>query len=303
MQPFFSVIIPTYNRANLIGKAIESVFVQTFAQWELVIVDDGSTDNTKEVVQAYNDKRINYVFQKNAERSAARNNGIENATGKYICFLDSDDYYLPERLELLHKEVANKNFPVAVFYTGLLLDKDGELQSREEKIQEGSTFEHLTLSVIHSQQTCIHYEILKQFKYDLRFRVGEDMELWLRIATKFPFLFLAHQATIVVVIHDDRSINVKRYNASADYVRMLGHIFLPSHSGNKISSKRKRQMLSAGYFGMAKHFIYNKSKRKAVKNLCLAILNDPINMQTKYRLNIIRHLLLGSGKAVLLLEE
>ena len=80
MPPFFSIIIPTYNRAHLISMAIDSVIAQTFENWELIIVDDGSTDNTKELVDNYCsiDKRIRYIYQENAERSAARNNGIIN---------------------------------------------------------------------------------------------------------------------------------------------------------------------------------------------------------------------------------
>lgn len=290
MQPFFSVIIPTYNRANFIGKAIESLLAQTFAQWELVIVDDGSTDNTKEIVQSYKDPRINYVFQKNAERCAARNNGIEKALGKYICFLDSDDYYLPERLDLLYNEIMSRNSPEAVFYTGLLFDKDGVLNSRNEKNQNVDVFNHLIGSVIHSQQVCIHHRILKHFRYDTRFHIGEDTELWLRIATQYPFLYLAHQHTIVVLEHEARSINIKHANVFAEQLRMFNHVFSSSHSGVKILRSKQRQLISACYFGMAKYFIYQNDKHQAIKNLCWAVLKDPTNGQTKYRLNIMRHL-------------
>jgi glycosyltransferase involved in cell wall biosynthesis len=91
-SPFFSIILPTYNRASFISKAIESVIDQLYNKWELIILDDGSTDNTKEIVLSFNDDRIRYIYQENKERSAARNNGIRNAKGEYICFLDSDDY-------------------------------------------------------------------------------------------------------------------------------------------------------------------------------------------------------------------
>ena len=105
MNPYFSIIIPAFNRAHLISKAIDSVIAQTFEDWELIIVDDGSTDNTKDLICNYQEKdsRINYIFQKNAERSAARNNGIANAKGEYICFLDSDDYWCDkQKLQMQH---------------------------------------------------------------------------------------------------------------------------------------------------------------------------------------------------------
>ena len=80
----FSIIIPTYNRAAFLPKAIESVLAQTCTDWELIVVDDGSIDNTREVVAQYNDKRITYIYQQNAERSAARNNGIQAYTGTSV---------------------------------------------------------------------------------------------------------------------------------------------------------------------------------------------------------------------------
>ncbi|UPT65284.1 MAG: glycosyltransferase family 2 protein [Sphingobacteriales bacterium JAD_PAG50586_3] len=104
----------------MIGRAIESVIAQTYASWELLVVDDGSTDNTKEVVEEYNDSRIRYIYQQNAERSAARNNGIDNAKGEYVCFIDSDDYYLDTRLKDLFEVIESHNFSINFFFTDLL---------------------------------------------------------------------------------------------------------------------------------------------------------------------------------------
>ena len=97
-MPFFSIIIPTYNRAHVIMRPIDSVLRQTFEDWELIIVDDGSTDDTKSIIESYHDNRIRYVWQENQERSAARNHGIALAKGEWICFLDSDDDYYPNHL-------------------------------------------------------------------------------------------------------------------------------------------------------------------------------------------------------------
>ncbi|HAB89958.1 MAG TPA: hypothetical protein DCF84_05420 [Bacteroidetes bacterium] len=91
MAPYFSIILPTYNRGERIDMAIQSVLDQTYSNWELIIVDDGSTDNTKEVCLQYQEPRISYVYQDNAERSAARNKGIALSRGVYVGFLDSDD--------------------------------------------------------------------------------------------------------------------------------------------------------------------------------------------------------------------
>src|SRR5438128_1726139 len=116
-QPCFSVIIPTYNRAAFLPKTIQSVTAQAFTDWEIIIVDDGSTDDTKDVVEGIAESRLRYIFQQNAERSAARNNGIRQAKGKYICFLDSDDQYLQTHLQSIYDFLKEKEFPVAMVFT------------------------------------------------------------------------------------------------------------------------------------------------------------------------------------------
>ena len=98
-MPKVSVIIPTFNRAPSLPRAIKSVLNQTFDDFELIIVDDGSTDNTKDIVSHFNDPRILYLWQENRERSAARNTGIKASQGIYITFLDSDDEYMESKLE------------------------------------------------------------------------------------------------------------------------------------------------------------------------------------------------------------
>jgi len=95
-----SVIIPTYNRAGYLGEAIQSVLDQTFSDFELLVVDDGSTDNTREVVASFKDVRVRYIQQENRGVAAARNAGIKASDGEYIAFLDSDDIWLPENLEI-----------------------------------------------------------------------------------------------------------------------------------------------------------------------------------------------------------
>ncbi len=106
MSPFFTIIIPTYNRANLLPRAIQSVLNQTFEDWEMIIVDDGSTDETSKVVVLNNDLRIKYFRQKNGGRGSARNQGVNRASGQYLCFLDDDDYYLPEFLSSIYRVVS-----------------------------------------------------------------------------------------------------------------------------------------------------------------------------------------------------
>lgn len=114
----FSVVIPSYNREKVVARAINSVLNQTYQDFEIIVVDDGSIDKTKEVVRAIDDCRIRYVFQDNQGANAARNNGIIHAKGDYITFLDSDDQYEPTMLEEQLK-VFEKDDSIGFLYTKL----------------------------------------------------------------------------------------------------------------------------------------------------------------------------------------
>ncbi len=106
-SPLFSIILPTYNRQYLLPRAVESVLSQQHSNWELIIIDDGSTDNTKEYITEIDNKKIRYTYQENKGRSNARNLGIEQANGEYICFLDSDDELLNNYLTCFQYIIDN----------------------------------------------------------------------------------------------------------------------------------------------------------------------------------------------------
>ena len=97
-SPLVSVVIPTYNSAEFLIQALESVFNQTYTNYEVIVVDDGSTDNTRQVIEPYR-SRLNYIYQANQGVAVARNKGIEVARGEWIAFLDADDLFLPQKLQ------------------------------------------------------------------------------------------------------------------------------------------------------------------------------------------------------------
>jgi glycosyltransferase involved in cell wall biosynthesis len=123
--PLFSVVIPAYNRARVIGRAIGSVLAQTLAEFELIVVDDGSADGTREVVQGVGDPRVRYHFQENAGRSAARNEGARLARGAYLTFLDSDDEVSPEWLATLTREFEHDGTGVVCCGATVVEDRPG----------------------------------------------------------------------------------------------------------------------------------------------------------------------------------
>lgn len=118
-QPFFSVIITTYNRKMLLRRALQSLIQQTETDWEAIIIDDGSTDNTEfEIKPFLNDNRLQFIYQKNTGYSLAKNSGIFLAKGKYVTFLDSDDEYLLSHLET-RKEILTQHPEIDFLYGGL----------------------------------------------------------------------------------------------------------------------------------------------------------------------------------------
>jgi len=262
-MPFFSIIIPTYNRAHILPKAIESIIAQSFSNWECIIVDDGSTDTTKSYIESIPDKRFIYVYQKNSERSAARNNGINIAEGTYICFLDSDDYFLPHHLDILYKETIAQNIPEKMFYISQMTFKNNY-----------NTFEKILKSIIHSQHVCIHSSILKNNQFNTNLSLAEDTELWMRIALNYP-LHQIHANTVCIVDHDERTISFSQNNSYKKNLRVFKSIFRNKKWKNKISSYVKRTIKSDCYFGIAKYHIFHNQKIYACIYIIASIVQYP----------------------------
>jgi glycosyltransferase involved in cell wall biosynthesis len=144
MEPLVSCIIPTYNRAHIVGRAIQSVLNQTYKNIEVIVVDDGSQDNTQEVVLSIKDERVRYIrLHRNFGAAFARNIGIANARGEFVAFLDSDDCFLPEKIEK-QVELMLKDESTGVCYTEVYYELDnGELVHKESPRARGKIYEVL----------------------------------------------------------------------------------------------------------------------------------------------------------------
>lgn len=198
--PVVSVIIPTYNRAHLIGETLQSVLNQTYSHFEILVIDDGSTDQTEMVVRALQDERIFYFKQSNAGLPAGpRNVGIQNARGKYLAFLDSDDLWMPNKLAC-QVDYLETHSNVGLLYTQCIgfANQSQEIGGPFPEIdlaKSGWIFDDLILSdnYIPCLTVMIRGDILHQtgfFNESLRLRAVEDFDLWLRISrvTQMGFL-------------------------------------------------------------------------------------------------------------------
>jgi hypothetical protein len=185
-MPKVSVIIPTYNRANMVGKAIESVFKQTYPDWELLVVDDGSQDDTRRVITAYPDPPVRYIFQDNGGTSKARNTGVKASTGEYIAFLDSDDLFLPDKLGL--QVAALDRNP----HIGLVASGWTEVDTEQAPLRDLNPWRltpNLSLNdwlngcpVIVPAVLVRRSWLIQVGLFDDHLRYVEDWDLWLRLA-------------------------------------------------------------------------------------------------------------------------
>jgi glycosyltransferase involved in cell wall biosynthesis len=196
-NPTVSVIIPTFNRANLIEKAIKSVLKQTYQDFEIIVVDDGSIDNTEEIIRGFKDKRVKYIkkYKKNRGISVARNIGIKVARGKYIALLDSDDEWLPEKLNKQMKIFESESSEVGVVYTGdyYVNEKDKEIKKVHIPRKKGYIYEDLLkaegglyVSTVLVKKECF----AKVGLFDENFPAREDLDMWIRIAKYYKFRYV-----------------------------------------------------------------------------------------------------------------
>jgi glycosyltransferase involved in cell wall biosynthesis len=205
-SPFFSIIIPTYNRAGFIGKTIDSFLKQTFEDFEIIVVDDGSTDNTKEIVSAFTDSRVKYYWKENAERGAARNYGAKIAQGKYLNFFDSDDIAYPNHLQEAFKLIEDYKNP-EVFALGYDI-----INETRELIRKREPFKDINKQLIHGNLlSCNGVFILRDtalkhpFSEIRELSASEDYFLWLQLASKFKIYF-KNTTTSAIIEHDNRSV-------------------------------------------------------------------------------------------------
>ena len=196
----FSVIIPLYNKAPYVRKAVESVVGQTFGDWELIVVDDCSTDGSADIAAQITDPRIRIIrLEKNGGVGAARNTGVRESMGKWICFLDADDWWEPTFLE----EMAGliERYPDAGIYgTGYYIVKNGKKRVAPIGVDEGFTEGEINYCQVYAKTLCMPltsisvciprsvFDEAGGFPVDVK--LGEDFLLWLRIALKHKTVLL-----------------------------------------------------------------------------------------------------------------
>lgn len=203
-----SLIIPTYNRADFIAVAVKSALAQTYLNFEIIVVDDGSTDNTEEVIAALKHPQLFYFKKANEERAAARNFGIKKAKGDYITFLDSDDFLLPHHFQSAIDFITKNEEPPLFYQLNNFVDEAGKVLSQTGPIK-GSL--NIQLIVDGNFLSCIGVfiksDIARAFPFneDRALSGTEDHELWCRLAARYEIGY-NNIVTASMVQHDSRSV-------------------------------------------------------------------------------------------------
>lgn len=212
-----SAIIPAYNRADFLPRSIESVLNQSLSDLELIVVDDGSTDNTKAVVEEFarKDNRVKYFWQPNFGGPAGpRNTGIKHASGKYVAFLDSDDEWLATKLEEQVRLFENSQANTGLVACDYLLEAGSTpVAYKLPQFERSGIFEELLKHDFIGTATVvmIKKEVLEDVGgFDESLECGEDTDLWLRIAEKYGF---AHVTNLLALYHVHGNNTLLRFNA------------------------------------------------------------------------------------------
>lgn len=195
-MPEVSVVIPTHNRAEFLRPAIQSVLAQTYQDFEIIIIDDGSTDNTQNVVRNFHDQRIKYVrYETNRGEALSRNAGILRSEGKYIAFLDDDDEWFPEILEMQVKAMENGHSDIGLVYTGrFIVDQATDrILSQEIPQKRGDVYQDLLREnfVGATSVVLLKREVIERVGlFDPNIAYGLDFDLWIRISKHSHFEYI-----------------------------------------------------------------------------------------------------------------
>jgi len=209
----FSIIIPLYNKQNFISRAVQSVLSQSHKNFELIIVNDGSTDNSLMVVSKFKDYRIKLVNKENGGVSSARNTGIDASSNEWICFLDADDYWLTNHLEEI--SYLLRNYPEGKIYSTLKLEKTNNglrtITNQFPDNFEGYVENYFSFAkkdtVFNSSSVCINKKALIEIdKFDTNLTHGEDLDVWFKLLINYKGVIKSKATVIYDLFSENRAM-------------------------------------------------------------------------------------------------
>jgi glycosyltransferase involved in cell wall biosynthesis len=277
--PLVSVILPTHNRALILPRAIESVLTQTYDNIELIIVDDCSTDETREVVSALSDLRVTYLrLEENAGGSGARNRGIAIAKGEFIAFQDDDDEWLPHKLNKQMEVFLSGSPNLGLVYTGIIVVQNG-FESRVVPKHRGMIFElqvredHILCTATWlAKKSCFNDKRVGRF--DERLPARQDYDMSLRLSKHYAVDF-CNECLVRVYRDMESSISTNTVK------RVEGHLMVLDKINNSIEmgSMKRRKVNSSHYYSIATYCQSRRSIQESRRFLTMALKQWPLNIR------------------------
>ena len=289
----FSIIIPTFNREEFILKSIESVINQTYENWELLIIDNQSTDNTIPFVKSIQDSRV-YVFQneKNYERCYSRNRGIELSKGDFVLFLDSDDFFSENHLmnwsQFLIAQETTQNF---FFCNKQILENNSFTYPKIENIDMVSNwYEFIFSHPILPGQVCVPKILFSNIRFNSDYLIFEDTAVWLQLLTKAPLVYCNFNS-FVYVVHESNSVQISTNFGERRYKSLLKFLNQNKDIVNQIRKKNIQKELSGTLFTISKYYMMKQLRYSAIKYILLSLIKHPVNFQLKHKILVLFKLL------------
>ena len=258
-----SVIVPTYNRAQQLPRALDSILCQSCSPKEIIVVDDGSTDETSALMTSEYPEIV-FIQQQNTGVSSARNVGIKRASGDWIAFLDSDDEWLPEKLEIQMKALY-ENPEIKICHTNEIWIRNGKRVNPKKKHEKfgGWIFQKcLPLCCISPSSVIIHKSFFKEIGlFDYSLPVCEDYDLWLRITARNPVLYIEEPFLIKYGGHEDQ-LSKKYWGMDRFRIKSLEKIISSRVLSELDENAAKKMLMEKIYI-----FIQGAQKRGNIKEV------------------------------------
>ncbi len=283
MNAAVSVIIPTYNNRELLRDSVGSVLNQSFADFELLIIDDGSKDNTAELVKTFTDKRIKYHYKTNGGTASARNMGIAKAAGKYITFLDSDDFWPRDYLKTMVNALdLHQDYGMAYCtITQEWPDKKQKKSFRIEYCVSGNIVKELfNKNFVMAQTAVCRSEMIKDFRFDESLRWANDYDGFLRMSAKCKFLFISDVEVILRIRPDsDSGGQTLSGDMSTNKAGALERFFFRLEGSKYVSRTKAMRRLANCYKEAAKCYLREGCRKAALASIKKAISYQPKNLK------------------------
>jgi glycosyltransferase involved in cell wall biosynthesis len=276
-MPFFSVVIPVYNRAKFIDATINSVLEQTFSDYELIVVNDGSTDNSEEVIKkiAGSNAKLKYLWQENKERGAARNHGIKHASGTYVTFLDSDDLMHADHLAILYQKIKEQNNPDLIASKYILKRGGKIITTFIQSLKEGYYDINLVLSGSHFACNFAVNRTNSRLHLFTENRVYAAFEDWMFIVKNLSHasIYVIDAATVTMNDHEERSMRMKAEMLISRH--MLAEKWIEENVN--LNAMQVKSLRGHSYYFCAVHCYIDGHGVEAFRYLCKSIYRLGIN--------------------------